>query len=206
MAELPAEERRQAQGFHFEEDRAAYVVAHVMLRRVLRAHLRGEAPSIVRNPLGRPELAPRVAGGPTPSFNLTHIRGFAACAISDASPIGIDAEDIRRPIDIAELAARWYAPLEQRLLAQSRGERRVAMFFRIWTLKEAILKATGHGLRIEPNRFAVDPRRLQTMIPEGLGIPIHWQLAELVPAPYIRLALAIPGDGPLAPAAVQFNP
>jgi 4'-phosphopantetheinyl transferase len=197
--ELSPDEALQARRFHFDQDRATYVAAHVMLRRVLRTHL-GHEPCIIRNTLGRPELAPRREGAPAISFNLTHTRWFAACAVLDAAPIGIDAEDVRRPIEIAEMAARWYAPSEQRLLGQLPEPRRCEMFFRIWTLKEAILKTTGHGLRIEPPLFAVDPDRGKAAVPEGLGIPTRWRLAELTPVPHIRLALAVPGQGPLAPS------
>jgi 4'-phosphopantetheinyl transferase len=203
--ELPADEALQAERFHFDADRATYVAAHAMLRRVLRACLGGDEPCFVRSPLGRPELASRREGLPVPSFNLTHTRGFAACAVLDRAPIGIDAEDIRRPIEAAEMAARWYAPSEQGLLAQLPEHRRSEMFFRIWTLKEAILKTTGHGLRIEPARFAVDPDRGRAAVPDGLGIPIRWRLAELTPLPHIRLALAVPEEGALAPSVARLT-
>lgn len=205
LRELPADEAQQARRFHFAEDRATYVAAHAMLRRVLRRHLGGTEPHLVRNPLGRPELAPARGGPPHISFNLTHSRGFAACAVLDGAPVGIDAEDIRRPIDVLEMAARWYAPSEQQQLGKLPEPCRIEMFFRIWTLKEAILKTTGHGLRIEPPLFAVNPEHGQAAIPDGLGIPTRWRLAELTPLPHVRLALAVPGDGPLAPCATQFS-
>lgn len=206
IGELPPEEALQARRFHFLRDRATYAAAHVMLRRMLRTHLAGCEPRIVRDRLGRPELAHSLAS-PTVSFNLTHSRGFAACVISDTPPVGIDAEDIRRPIDTAEMAARWYAAPEQQLLAGLPADLCTEMFFRIWTVKEAILKATGLGLRIEPNRFAVDPQNLSATIPHGLGMPRAWRLAELVPLPFIRLAVAIPGNGPpLSPASSRFEP
>ena len=170
-AELSGDERSQAGAFAFDRDRATYVAAHAMLRRVLREALGGEEPRLMRSRLGRPELMPRRHGGSAPSFNLTHTRGFAACAILQGAPVGIDAEDLRRPIDIAEMAARWYAPPERRLLDQLAAEQRSEMFFRIWTLKEAILKATGHGLRIEPQLFAVDPDRGSTSIPRDVEHP-----------------------------------
>ena len=203
LMELAAEEKAQAQRFQFAADRILYITAHAMLRRVLRRHLGGE-PSIVSNSLGRPGLAPRCERGPATSFSLTHTRGFAACAVLDNAPVGIDAEDIRRPIEVGAVAARWYAPAEQELLAQLPEQHRLDMFFRIWTLKEAILKATGHGLRIEPQCFAVDPARGCATIPRQLGLPRHWRLAELAPLPDIRMALAIPGEGPLAPSPTRI--
>jgi 4'-phosphopantetheinyl transferase len=204
MAELPAHEVRQALAFHFEQDRLIYVAAHVMLRRVLREYLDGAEPAIIRNPLGRPELATG-SGGPVLSFSLTHTRGFAACAIANEACIGIDAEDIRRPIAIEEMARRWYAPKELVLLERVPKQRRAEMFFRIWTLKEAILKATGHGLRIEPSLFTVDPERAKVIVPGNLGIPTCWRLAEMAPSAYIRLALAVPGNGPLVPALARVE-
>jgi 4'-phosphopantetheinyl transferase len=134
------------------------------------------------------------------SFNLTHTRGFAACAVTTGVRVGIDAEDIRRQLAIAEIAARWYAPGERRLLARLPERQRGELFFRIWTLKEAILKAAGCGLRLDPRRFAVDPDRGGADVPDSLGIPTSWRLAQFAPAPYIRLALALPGCGRLAPA------
>jgi phosphopantetheinyl transferase len=205
MAELSDAEARQAQAFVFDHDRAAYVAAHAMLRRVLRAALGGEEPRFERSRLGRPELAQLRRAGPVPSFNLTHTRGFAACAILHGAPIGIDAEDVRRPIDFAAMARRWFAPSERRLLEQLVPERRGEMFFRIWTVKEAILKTTGHGLRIEPQLFAVDPDRRRALIPEGLGIPTRWRLAELAPLRHIRLAVAMPEEGRLAPSLTRIE-
>jgi 4'-phosphopantetheinyl transferase len=204
-AELSEDEARQARAFHFDRDRTTYIAAHAMLRRVLRDALGGAEPHLVRNPLGRPELAPPPGGGPALSFNLTHTRGFAACAILHGAAVGIDAEDIRRPIDIAEVAGRWFAPPERHLLERSQPAHRAEMFYRIWTLKEAILKTTGHGLRIEPQFFAVDPERGRALIPEGLGIPTRWRLAECAPLPHLRLALAVPGQGPLTPRLSRID-
>ena len=204
-AELSDEEAGQARAFHFDRDRTTYVAAHAMLRRVLREALGGEEPDFGRSPLGRPELTPRRDGKPVPSFNLTHSCDFAACAILRGAPIGIDAEDIRRPINVAEMAGRWFHPSERRLLGRLSETDRTEMFFRIWTLKEAILKTTGHGLRIEPQLFAVDPDHGRAIVPEELGIPTRWRLAEATPLTHIRLALAVPGQGSLRPSPIRIE-
>ena len=176
-----------------------------MLRRILREALGGEDPAFVLSPLGRPELMPRQDGRPVPSFNLTHSCDFAACAILHGAPVGIDAEDIHRPINVAEMAGRWFHPSERRLLKRIAEVKRVEMFFRIWTTKEAILKTTGHGLRIEPQLFAVDPDRGRAIVSGKLGIPIRWRLAELTPLPFIRLALAVSGRGSLRPSLTRIE-
>jgi 4'-phosphopantetheinyl transferase len=204
-AELSEEEARRARAFHFDRDRATYIAAHAMLRRMLREELDGEDPDFVLSPLGRPELMPRRDGSPAPSFNLTHSCDFAACAMLHGAPIGVDAEDIRRPINVAEMAGRWFHPSERLLLTRIAEVKRVEMFFRIWTTKEAIVKATGHGLRIEPQLFAVDPDHGRAIVPKKLGIPTRWRLAEATPLPHIRLALAVPGRRSLRPSLIRIE-
>jgi 4'-phosphopantetheinyl transferase len=203
--ELSEEEARRARAFHFDRDRATYIAAHAMLRRMLREALGGEDPDFVLSPLGRPELTPRRDGRPLPSFNLTHSCDFTACAILHGAPIGIDAEDIRRPINVDEMAGRWFHPSERRLLGRLSETDRTEMFFRIWTTKEAIVKTTGHGLRIKPQLFAVDPDRGRAIVPKELGIPTRWRLAEATLLPHIRLALAVPGRGSLRPSPIRIE-
>ncbi len=191
--ELPQDEQRRAAAFAFDRDRRTYVAAHALLRRGLRPLLRGAEPLVVPGALGRPELDAAQRGQPPLTFNLTHTQDFAACAILRGAPVGIDAEDIRRPIEVAAVAQRWFAAAECALLDALPISEQAELFFRIWTLKEAILKAAGCGLRVSPERFAVEPGQDAASLPSDLGIPIEWRLAELTPSPYIRLAVAVPG-------------
>ncbi len=205
LPELSSDEALAAAAFAFDEDRRTYIAAHVLLRRGLREMLAGEEPRLMREPHGRPVLEPGQRGRPALSFSLTHTRGFAACALLRGAPVGIDAEDVRRPVDLDAVARRWFAPSECRLLEELPRERRADAFFRIWTAKEAILKATGLGLRISPELFAVEPGAGRTVIPKELGIPTLWRLAELVPVPHIRLAVAVPGRGRIAPTLTRVD-
>lgn len=66
-------------------------------------------------------------------FNISHSHGLVACAVSDV-PVGIDVEKIR--------------PVSPRLLrilspAERESVRRDEDFFRLWTLKEALIKCQG---------------------------------------------------------------
>jgi phosphopantetheinyl transferase len=205
LRELSSTESRRAQSVAFAELRRTYVAAHALLRRVLRAALEGEEPCLICGSNGRPELAPPQYRRSALFFNLTHTRDFAACAILRGTSVGIDAEDIRRPIDIETIAGRWFAAPERRYLASFAAERRSNAFFRIWTSKEAILKATGHGLRIPPERISIAPDTGCTVIPEKLGIPTRWRLAEFVPVPHIRVAVAVPGRGGIIPSVAPVD-
>ena len=84
-------------------------------------------------------------------FSPTHTAGLVALAIGDCGPIGLDAE-VPRGRDVFRLARaadRWFTPAENRRVQtaiQNRPQEAEAVFLRIWTAKEALVKRTGAGL------------------------------------------------------------
>lgn len=84
-------------------------------------------------------------------FSPTHTAGLVALAIGDCGPIGLDAEaprgrDVSR---LARAADRWFTPAENRRVQtaiQNRPQEAEAVFLRVWTAKEALVKRTGAGL------------------------------------------------------------
>ena len=91
-----------------------------------------------------------VAGRPTASaspagwhLSLSHSQRLSACAVSARAGIGLDIEPLNRHPQWQKVVRRWFTPSEQRwLLANNSHED----FLRVWTLKEAWLKATGRGI------------------------------------------------------------
>ena len=78
-----------------------------------------------------------------PYFSLSHCKEAIAVTISD-KPIGIDVESIRPAKE--ELIARVMSEGERRELSELSGEQKDRMFTRLWTRKEAIVKAQGTGI------------------------------------------------------------
>ena len=154
---LSRQELARADGFRGEEHRREYVVAHAGLRWVLGLAL-GVAPAAVqfRNDL-RGEVAlrskPALAEGQSGKdgeldlrFSLSHTRGAALIAIANSREVGIDIERIRPMDELGSMAETVFSSkeLEQWKLL-SGGDRKIA-FYRVWTRKEAYLKAIGLGL------------------------------------------------------------
>ena len=83
-------------------------------------------------------------------FNLSHSGRMAACVIADR-PVGLDVQE-RGPCREA-LARRFFAPAEQAELAAATD--RDGAFVRLWTMKEAWLKASGAGLSVPLGSFSV---------------------------------------------------
>ncbi|MGA2850642.1 MAG: 4'-phosphopantetheinyl transferase superfamily protein [Terracidiphilus sp.] len=151
---LDAKELERFHGFHFENDRARFAIAHVNMRRILGAYLDREPKSVLFrfNSFGKPELVTE-AQSPPLFFNLTHSRKIALLALSMDSELGIDIEDIR-PIE-PEIADSHFSPTELADLSLLEGEAWLKGFYNCWTRKEAILKAEGVGLNLPLHSFDV---------------------------------------------------
>jgi 4'-phosphopantetheinyl transferase len=202
---LDASENARADRFRVAADRDAYIAAHALLRTMLSRHV-SIAPVEWRfrtTEGGKPVLDPAQAP-PGLHFSLTHTRGLAACAVGRSHALGIDAEAWREPAPI-ELAKRYFAPAEARLVADLAPEQRPSAFYRLWTLKEAYLKATGEGLAaaLDSFAFSLDPTRL---VLAARGSTAAWQFAEFWPGPSFSLALAVRSPAPIPIDAAIVSP
>lgn len=186
-AVLDPAERAAAERFHFPADRRQYLAAHALTRGLIAAATSQPAATLLftRRPGGKPELATP----PGVEFSLSHTRSLVAVAVGRGLALGVDVEPIDRVAAVTDIAARYFAPAEAALV---RGEGRRA-FLRLWTLKEAYLKATGEGLArpLRSFAFTLDPLRVDDGITGRC-----WRFAELRPAEGHFLALAALGGAP----------
>jgi 4'-phosphopantetheinyl transferase len=149
LALLDGDERARADRFVRAVSRVQFVGAHAALRRRL-GDLLGADPGSLRftpapcvrcgGPHGKPELAGDQAG--LMHFSLSHSGRMVAVAAAGA-PVGVDVEAVR-PLAAGDLAARFFSDDERRLVGDAADA--PAAFVRLWTRKEALLKATGEGI------------------------------------------------------------
>ena len=87
-------------------------------------------------------------GRPQPlHVSVAHGGGLAAAAVCDHGPIGVDVEHVDARRNLLAIARRFFAPEEHAQLERCGSDERTALFHQWWTRKEAVLKATGIGLR-----------------------------------------------------------
>jgi 4'-phosphopantetheinyl transferase len=136
-----------------------------------------------------------------PSVSLSHSGGWVACAISDAGCIGIDIEahsPRRTFIGIADAA---FGPGEQSQVAADGA----AGFYRIWTWKEAMAKASGVGIAEvtdRTDRVARQPKNgsWRTKVGETL-----WWFAYATPVTGLSLAVALELSSNLASGSERLK-
>lgn len=105
---------------------------------------------------GKPYLE-EGAGLPGLRFNLSHGASQALFAFSPGAELGVDLEEVRPRQDALDLARHFFTPQEQGWLKGMAAIERDRAFARLWTLKEAYLKALGLGLSKPLNSFEVSP-------------------------------------------------
>ncbi len=141
---LSGEETQRAARFFKDADRVRYVLAHAMLRTLLARRLAAAPAEIAfaASPNGKPRLAKPAA---QIAFNLSYAEGMAALAFA-SRPVGVDVEAVREDLAFSEIGRRFFRPDELRYLESGVGPDVRNRFFRLWTRKEAVLKALGVGL------------------------------------------------------------
>lgn len=90
------------------------------------------------------------------NFNLSHTRGLAICAICFSAEIGVDTEFTENLSNLGDLAKFVFLPQELHQIELAKPEDRNLTFFKLWTLKEAYVKARGMGFAIPMKNFWLD--------------------------------------------------
>jgi 4'-phosphopantetheinyl transferase len=158
-AALSAAERARAGRYLRHEDTVRSAATRAALRDVLGAAL-GLAPqdvAIVVDESGRPSLDP--AHRASLDFNVSHAGDHALIAWADHARVGVDIESCSRPADWRALTGEVCAPAEAAYLDSLPLAARADAFMRVWSAKEALLKALGTGIAGGLRAFAVVPPR-----------------------------------------------
>ncbi|MFK5951897.1 MAG: 4'-phosphopantetheinyl transferase superfamily protein [Desulfobacterium sp.] len=183
---LSRNERLKAERFFFEKDRALFVVAHGLLRKLLGRYLDILPEHVLfdKGPNGKPELL--VLSRPAPFwFNISHSHEVAVFAFSNQYKIGVDIERIRNLPDSLHIAQNYFHPKEVDLLIKTPDDKKQDLFYECWTKKEAFIKGTGEGLSCPLNSFAVPFEGREGIgkicISSGKGKGKNWSVLSFKP-------------------------
>lgn len=141
---LSAEERAHLGGYRFRDAAERYVITRSLVRAVLSERL-GTSPRdipVTRTDTGKPIVADAV------HFNVSHSGNLVLLAVSASRAVGVDVERKRSIPRVDAMAARWLSAGERAALdgILRDGIDRSEAFLRVWSLKEARIKALGVGI------------------------------------------------------------
>ncbi len=138
---LSADEKARAVRYHLERDRNRFIVSRMTLRLLLEQYLDQPADAIQFG-IGD-NKKPFIQSDVPLYYNVGHAADKILIAISD-SLVGVDVEYMDRELDVTDIAKTCFSPAEQAYVRTSADS--VTAFYRLWTRKEALLKATGKGI------------------------------------------------------------
>ncbi|MCL1622704.1 4'-phosphopantetheinyl transferase superfamily protein [Moraxella sp. Tifton1] len=86
------------------------------------------------------------------AFNQSHTDdGYALAFSTSVRNLGVDIENLNRRANFESLAKRFFHADEQALWQQTHKNQQ--WWLKIWTIKEAVLKANGLGIRLPLNEL-----------------------------------------------------
>lgn len=185
---ITAEDQVHAGKYSRPEAKSGSLLAHAALRALLARQTAARQWDFQFDSTGKlrvkgPDAAITAEG------SIAHTKGMIACAVSQIGPIGVDIE-AHRPRAYEAIARYAFGPQEQAAILRHGAP----AFYRIWTLREAMGKATGEGLP-----FATDGKdHIEAAPEEGCWLSRRqsaqaWGLAHYVLEAGYSLALAVPG-------------
>lgn len=94
------------------------------------------------------------------SFNVSHSGSHGLIAYAPKGRLGVDVEEQLAGRDTELLIDTVYGPTEQADLALLHGCHKTRLFYKLWTIKEALIKAVGVGFSCDVSQFEI-PRALR---------------------------------------------
>ena len=194
---LAEDESRRASRFLFDRHREHFVIGRAIARIILGWYIdrRPELIEYAYDNLGKPRFA-HVELNAQLRFNLSNSHDLGLLAVTRSTEVGVDLERIREMNDMLGLAKRYFAEEETDRLFGLPASKQASAFFRLWTRKEAYLKAVGKGLTCPLREVHVSlhdsPEACRIVDINGDQTEAaKWTLANLDPNPEFKSALAI---------------
>lgn len=90
-------------------------------------------------------------------FNLSHKENISLLGITNRGQIGVDVEEIIANDRLLRIAQRYFHPEELQWIHSAESELEIAQrFYRIWSLKESLIKTIGGGIFQNLQSFRVE--------------------------------------------------
>jgi len=155
-AVLNTAERERAARMRAGAPREEFIAGRGCLRRLLGTVLNADPRTLIleTGPQGKPFLRSK-PGQIAPEFNLAHSHGVILIGLSMVGAIGVDVEYLDPGVELYDVArTAFHADDLARIQFAATQDEGLAGFYRCWTRKEAVAKADGRGLTLEPTSFA----------------------------------------------------
>lgn len=198
LALLDDTERTRYDNYRREADKLRFLTGRALIRGIAAREL-GQKPADITIDsscfdCGKPHGKPKVTGL---EISISHSGDRVALALTTASPVGIDVEEIR-DASVDDLAGIAFSAIEREAFDAAPDKK--TAFFTYWARKEAVVKATGKGMSVPMSTFVLTPHDQppRVLASESADVdPKRIHMADLDAGDGYRAAVAVFGDEPL---------
>lgn len=184
LAWLDEAEKARLRRFRYARPRREFALCRAALRAVLcdRLGCRNDQLAFDTSRHGKPFAVLR--GTPASiSFSVSHSGRHGLIALAPSGRLGVDVEERVARHDPDGEIRTIFAPRERAELASATGDRKLQLFFALWTMKEALIKALGTGFALDMSRFEIPAKMylgVSTSIFRFPHLPtVRWRLDNL---------------------------
>jgi 4'-phosphopantetheinyl transferase len=198
---LSADERARAALIRLPARRDEFIAAHAALRAILASYQDVPPESLLFETTcrwcGDPQHGkPRLQDSGGLNFNLTRAGSLALVAVAHEAEVGVDAEPLDRAVDWRAIARRALSHDERAQVEATGPELRDSLASRLWCRKEAVAKATGLGLALNPKSWTARPDRHSQWLAASLDeMPEPVLVSDLDTVTEAVAAVAVTGAG-----------
>lgn len=140
-AVLNTTEIERSKRFYHDNDRNRFIVSRALLKFILASEASVEVDKIQLDK--KKNKKPYLVSYPHINFNVSHSNNYAVIALS-SKEVGVDVEFISKNFDFSEIMPTVFNKLELNSVLGASDKNKA--FYRYWTRKEAVVKATGKGV------------------------------------------------------------
>lgn len=181
---LDGEEQGRWRRYRYDRPRREFALCRAALRSILCCRLGCDNEKLSFDTLEHGKPFALVDGIAAPgSFNVSHSGKHGLVALAPQGRLGVDVEERVDRLDLEGMSEIVFSLDEQADFASVRGREKFHLFFTLWTLKEALIKALGTGFSLDPSRFEV-PQAIRRGARKGIfrfpWIPdVEWRIENL---------------------------
>ncbi|MGD1917469.1 MAG: 4'-phosphopantetheinyl transferase family protein [Pleurocapsa sp.] len=194
---LSTDEIARANKFRFPQHKRRFIAARSILRQLLSNYL-NISPNNIKfdyGDRGKPKIIESNTANSL-QFNISHSQEYALFGFTTSNLIGVDLEYLREMPDAVKIAQRFFSPREFDLIKNLTPQQQSQVFFKLWTAKEAYLKAIGIGLSGSLSSVDIDftldnNNTLILAINGNTTIANNWSMYSCIPSSNYVGAIAI---------------